>query len=186
MSMHRVAPAIVALLLGASTLPAQIAQAAHTTARHNPTIYVDIKGKVQGQFPGDALNGTRKNVKNEIVALSMAYEMETPRNPQTGQATGKHMHKPVVFTHDVSAATPYLFEAAAKNEPLTTVTIEVGRPDANGLITNQYTLILTNATVTALRQFSEENILMEEVSLTFQKIELRMGTKMASDDWTSM
>jgi type VI secretion system secreted protein Hcp len=193
MSMHRVALAIVALLLGASTLPAQLTQAAHTTARQHPTIYVNIKGKTQGQFPGDVPLGPNLQPgrpgaftaprHDEIVALSMAYETETPRNPQTGQATGKRMHKPVVFTHDVSAATPNLFEALATNETLSTVTITVGKLDANGQMTSSYTLILTNATVTALRQFDEENILMEEVSLTFQKIELKMGKWTATDDW---
>jgi type VI secretion system secreted protein Hcp len=182
MSMHRVAPAIVALLLGASTLPAQ---AVHTAARQHPTIYVEIKGTKQGQFPGDAPTGQPRPGAhtNDIVALSMDYEMETPRNPQTGQAIGKLVHKPVKFTHDVSAATLYLFEAAATGETLSTVTITVGKADANGLMTSSYTLILTNAAVTALRQFSEENILMEEVSLTFKTIELKMGTKTANDSW---
>jgi type VI secretion system Hcp family effector len=179
MSMLRVAPAIVGLLFGASALSAQEKLAAHSTARGHPTIYVDIKGQ-KAQFPGDAATGPRKN---QIVALSLAYETEIPRNPQTGQATGKRMHKPVVFTHDVGPATPYLFEAAATNETLTTVTIEVGKVDANGLMTSSYTLTLTNATVTSLRQFTEENILMEEVALTFQKSEIKVGTKTATDDW---
>jgi type VI secretion system secreted protein Hcp len=182
MTAHHVVPAVVGLLLGTSTLSAQgITPAAHTTARQHPTIYVDIKGRNNVQFPGDATTGARKN---QIVALSLTYETEIPRNPQTGQATGKRMHKPVVFTHDVSPATPYLFEAAARNETLPSVTIEVGKADANGLMTSSYTLKLTNATVTSLRQFTEENILMEEVALTFEKSEITVGTKTVTDDWT--
>ncbi len=166
-----VAPAIVVLLLSASTLPAQVAQAANITARQHPGIYVEIKGAKSGSFPGDVLTGPHKG---EIVALSLAYGMEISSDPRTGVPNGKRVHKPVVFTHDVSAATPDLFEALAKNETLATVTITFG---AN------YTLTLTNAHVTALRQFNEENLLVEEVTLTFQKIDLKAGTHTATDNW---
>jgi type VI secretion system secreted protein Hcp len=186
MSMYRVAPAIIGLLLCTSTLSAQpnlSAVASHTTARAHPTIYVDIKGTKQGQFPGDVPPAELKAHPHEIAALSLAYETEVPRNPQTGQATGKRIQKPVMFTHDVSAATPDLFQAAATNEVLTTVTITVWKADPNGMMSAHYTLTLTDAIVTSLRQFTEENILMEEVALTFRKMEIKVGAKTVTDDW---
>jgi type VI secretion system Hcp family effector len=187
---HRVVPVLVGLLLGApallsaqATVSAQ-AKVASAAARTHPTIYVDIKGAKQLEFPGDAPPAELKAHPHEIAAFSLGYEVEAPHNAQTGQLAGRHMHKPVVFTHDVSVATPAIFQALVTNEALTTVTITVMKVDPNGVTSAHYTMTLTNAHVVSLRQFNEENQLLEEVSLTFQKIEIRVGTKTAMDDWS--
>lgn len=194
MIVHRVVPVpvLLGLLLGAPTLlSAQLtasaqAKVASAAARTHPTIYVDIKGKTQGEFPGDAPPLELGKHPHEIAAFSLGYDVDAPHNPLTGQVAGRRQHKPVVFTHDVSVATPAIFTALVNSEVLTTVTITVMKVDLNGVTSPHYTMKLTNAHVASLRQFNEENQLLEEVSLVFERIEIIVGTKSAADSWSTM
>jgi type VI secretion system Hcp family effector len=177
MTAHRVAPLVVALLLGA-TAPlihgAVLAQTpAATRSGSHPVIYVEITGP-HGLFHGDGL--TAKSAKpSDIAATNLSFEADAPRDPRTGIATGKRQYKPVTFTHEVGPASIDLLNALAKSEPLTKVVITIYKVDNNGLESKHYTVQLSTAAVTAVRQFSEEARMYEEVTIAFEKIEVALG-----------
>jgi type VI secretion system secreted protein Hcp len=153
-------------------------------------VYVTIKGKTQGTFKGE---GTKGNA-GRIPVMSYEYEVDSPRDPGSGQATGKRQHKPVVFLKEIDAASPQIFTALVDNEVLTEVVFEFLKFSPSGMETVEFKVTLTNAGVALFRQTVRigqqggpvvDSRPLEEVSLTFQKIELDylLGNTEASDDW---
>ncbi len=145
------------------------------------------QGKSKGESPRDAH-------KEKIAGLSFEYEVIAPRDVATGAASGKRQHKPVRFTKEWGAASPQLFQAVATNEVIKSVLFEFIQTNANGEEVVYHTIKLTNATVSRLRQYTEESAKheesadtheLEEVELTFQKIDMenKLGKTSATDDW---
>lgn len=186
MRLSRVALAVVGSLVSLtalmpSTLKAQDAFK-NVPASKAPKIFVSIKGTKSGVFPGDALSGAHKT---EIAASSFSFELTSPTDPNTGFTAGKRQYKPLVFTHSIGAASALLFGAEATNETLTTVIFTVVKTVAGGKEENFYTVTLTNARITSLRQYTVDGDPMEEVSLSFQKIVIEVGGKTAMDSWNA-
>jgi type VI secretion system secreted protein Hcp len=159
------------------------------------TFYVTIEGTKQGVFKGES---NRENAKEKIPALAFSYEVTSPRDVATGQASGKRQHAPVTFVKEWGAASPQLFQAAVTNEVLKSVLFEFLRTNANGEEEVFETVKLTNATVSHLKDTFDargengghqpaagaDGPTLEEVALTFQKIEIenKSGKTLASDD----
>jgi type VI secretion system secreted protein Hcp len=160
--------------------PAEVASA--PTATLTGFYTVAIEGTRQGVFKGEG-NGARN--RDKLIGLDFAYELLSPRDAATGQATGRRQHKPVVITKEVGAASPQLFSAAATNEVLKTVTIEFLGRNPNGEEFVTYSIKLTNATIAVLRQFQAEGKLLEAVEFSLQKIEVSCPSAKttATDDW---
>src|SRR5262249_42782078 len=91
--------------------------------------YVSIQGAKQGKFKGEGAHAH----KNVIPAHSFSYEVISPRDVATGQATGKRQHSPVTISKEWGAASPQLFQAAVTNEPLQSVLFEFPVTDARGV-----------------------------------------------------
>jgi type VI secretion system secreted protein Hcp len=156
--------------------------------------HVAIKGQTQGQFKGEGIQDKRKD--KWMPGLGFAYELKSPRDIATGQASGKRQHGPIKFIKEWGAATPQIFTACATNEVLPEVNIEFTKTNPNGEEYVYHTIKLTNATVSDIRQFTESTdgagrhtltskTELEEVSFTFQKIEVQNtdGKTMFMDDW---
>jgi type VI secretion system secreted protein Hcp len=163
---------VVAALLGltvAGVLRAQVSLVPQTTS-----FSVTIVGQKQGPFPGTKGAG--------IGGLRLSYLLKSPRDPASGLPTGKRVHTPVVFTKVVGTASPQIFQALASNEPLTSVVITAP---------GGYTIKLTNANVSEVKQYTEvvngATAVLEDVSFTFQKIEVRDPATgaVAADDWAA-
>jgi type VI secretion system secreted protein Hcp len=136
----------------------------------------------------------------EIPILSFNLQVVAPRDAQTGQASGKRQHQPVVITKQWDSSSPKLFQCVATNETLSEVTIEfvdnwltfknakftdVVRKAGN---VEDFTLEFEDAdtgTGAAGRPVRDDWELTE-IALTFQKIRVSYagGGKTASDDWT--
>ena len=152
---------------------------------------VKIKGQKQGQFKGES---PKDKDKDTMLGLSFAYEVKSPRDVATGQPSGKRQHMPIRFVKEWGAATPQIFTALTTNEVLPTVSFEFTRTNANGEEYVYYSIKLTDASISDLRQFTSDNpaggtkggssMELEEVSLTFRKIEVESkdGKTMATDD----
>jgi type VI secretion system secreted protein Hcp len=180
---HRLLVAVAALIL----ISAPSASAAET-------IMVSAKGTKQGQFKGE---GRREKSKDKIEAVAFFFEVTSPRDAASGQASGKRQYKPLQITKPIGASSPQFFQALTTNEVLPTVTLEFTKTDANGEEFVYYTIKLTNATVASIRQHTPNDpggggggskqaaAQMEEISFTFQKIEIesKEGKTMAVDDW---
>lgn len=152
--------------------------------------YVSIEGKLQGKFKGDS---KRKGFEDKITGLGFAYDVKSPRDTASGQATGKRMHGPVIITKEWGAATPQLFQALVENEVLRTVLVEFVRADESEGDEHVYhTIKLSNASVAEIRQYTgnlssgmdKEFRELEDISFTFGRIEIENvdGKTIADDD----
>jgi type VI secretion system secreted protein Hcp len=128
------------------------------------------------------------------------YEVSSSRDVATGQASGRRQHKPVVIAKEWGVASPQLFQALVTNELLTEVLVDfVGTDPRSGQDVLTHRIRLTNAIVTNILHKTEEPVgasgtakhgavgsppHLEEVSFTFQRIELEdlIGKTVAADD----
>ncbi len=145
--------------------------------------YVTIEGTQQGKFKGDS---KRRAHKDAITGLAFEYEVTSPRDAVTGQATGKRQHGPVIITKRWGASTPQLFKALITNEVLKSVLIEFIKTAASGEESVYQTIKLTDAAVVTIEQYANpEDRELEDVSFRFQKIEIsnKDGNTSVIDDW---
>ena len=140
------------------------------------SLTMTIEGSRQGVFA--AAKG------GNIAGLRFGYNVKSPRDAASGQATGRRQHGPVVVTKRVGTASPQIFQALTTNEALKSVVAVV--PGETGM---GYTVKLRNAFVSEIKQYTEvvngQSVVLEDVSFTFQSIEVEdLGTKtVALDDW---
>jgi type VI secretion system secreted protein Hcp len=147
------------------------------------SIFVAAKSSRLGAIKSE---GTGKTSKDQFAALSLDYELRTPRDASTGQASGKRQHSPVSIVKEWGAASPQLFQALVNNEVLETVDIDcygVVEGGKNGLV---HKLKLTNAFVCSIQQRRGGDVGdrdLETVAFTFQQIEhlSPAGAVLASD-----
>jgi type VI secretion system secreted protein Hcp len=165
---------------------------AHKAERKNKAIvaytaYISIKGKKQGQFAGD---GSNKQNKNRILITSFSFSVESPHDASTGQASGKRQYQPIVIRKYWGEASPQVYQALVTNEVLTQVLVEFVTTDPQGKEVVDHSFTLTNATISQVKEFTEstppttEVKDLEEISFTFQKIEIKdKSGKTFTDDW---
>jgi type VI secretion system Hcp family effector len=122
--------------------------------------HVTIDGTKQGKFKGESMVAKQAS---RIDAYRYAFAITAGG----GAATTKLQQGIVVITKMVAGASPQLFSAMTANEVLKTVTIEL----VQGSQIYQ-TVRLLNARVTAIRQFTEGSSVYEDVSFSYQKIEM--------------
>ena len=67
--------------------------------------YLTVHGKKQGDIKGGA---TEKGREGSIPLISVAYGVETPRDPASGLPTGKRVHTPITVVKVIDQATPRL------------------------------------------------------------------------------
>jgi type VI secretion system secreted protein Hcp len=147
------------------------------------TLYFTAVGKRQGGFKGDGLKA--KGHENQMLAFAFDYGLVSPRDPATGQASGKRQHKPVVITKEWGASTPQFLSAAATNEQLTKVTMEFWDTDTKGMQRLHFVVTLTDASVSEVKQRLANDLLTEDLSFTFRKImvEDKIGKTTFEDTW---
>jgi len=159
--------ALVAWQLGAAR-PANNAGAAVGGVH----ISLTVNGAKTGLFKGDDNSNSR--TPGVITVLAYQYELQVPTsNTGGGGATGKAIHKPVTITHLLGGSSPEFLFAAASGENLTKVQIDFFRVDKTGKDFNYYRVILTNAIITDVKQYSAGDNVREDVSFEFRKIEQR-------------
>jgi len=149
------------------------------------TLYVKVVGKKQGTFKGDSL--TARGHLDQMLATAFDYGLVSPRDLATGQASGKRQHKPVVITKEWGPSMPQFLTAAATNEQLTKVTMEFWDTGRTGVQRVHFVVTLTNASVSEVKQHLANDLLTEDLSFTFQKIQVedRIGGTIFMDDWAA-
>ena len=80
---------------------------------------------------------------------------------------------------------PQFLTAAATNEQLTKVTMEFWDTTRTGVQRLHFVVTLTNASVSEVKQHLANDLLTEDLSFTFQKIQVedRIGGTIFMDDW---
>jgi type VI secretion system secreted protein Hcp len=142
-------------------------------------ILVTAQGMKQGNIVGNGPGG-------KILATKFSYEVTSPRDAATGQASGKRQHKPVTITKEWGAASPQLYQALLTNELLSTVVLEFQGTNQKGMTETAHYIRLSNATVTDIKRYtSSTGAELEDVSFTFEVIEIQdAGGTLVRDDWT--
>jgi type VI secretion system secreted protein Hcp len=120
--------------------------------------------------PGDGPGGS-------ILILGFEHEVVSPRDAATGQATGARQYKPVRLVKAIDKTTPLLFQALAQNRNCN-LELKFYRKDASNQAVHYYTITLTNANVSGIREW-KPNIRdlsadragdLEEVSFVYHTI----------------
>ncbi len=151
--------------------------------------YVSIEGTKQTKFSGES---TRTKYKDQIEGFYFESAVASPRDPLSGQASGRRRHAPVLFRKRVGAASPMIAQALCTNELLKQVKFSFVRTAEDGTEKTYFTITLNNATISTAkfivpdsnREKSAQDF-YEEIALTFQKItwENVDAKTMATDDW---
>jgi len=160
-----------------------------------------MKFNKQGASKGESPKTERKDW---ISVLAFNFEVISPRDVATGQASGKRQYKPIRFVKEWGAASPQLLTACARNEQVDSCNFEFIKVNKSGTEYVYHTITLTNATVSACSLFTGEEggveggstakhsketgtHELERISMTFQKVEHANndGKTMFADDWNT-
>jgi len=137
--------------------------------------YLKLTAATQGEIKGSI---KVKGHEDTILVQAVDHIIQTPCSPQTGLPTGKRVHFPMTLTKEIDKSSPKLFQALARGENLTNVTLEYYRISPKGTEEKYYTVKLTNAVLTNIRSWTPNCLLqanqqmghMEDVSFAYEKI----------------
>jgi type VI secretion system secreted protein Hcp len=114
----------------------------------------------------DALGIKGSNIKggreDSSAVIELNHEVRSPRDVQTGQATGARIHSPVRILKEVDAASPLLYKALTRNEILPELEIKWYRV-VDGVETEYYHHKLKN-----VRVVSVEDVLLNSKGTEFE------------------
>lgn len=164
--------ALVALLLAvvAFAMISPRSNAVNTGAATAGIVHIEMKvtGQKTGVFKGDSL---QKGHTDQIVLSAFALDAISPRDPASGQATGRRSYKPIMVTKQMDQSSPQILNSLATNENLTKVVINFYQTTRTGTEVNFDRVTLTNANISEARQYTSGSTVSEDVFFVFQKIE---------------
>jgi len=114
--------------------------------------WIALKGAKQGQFKGETTLAARHDKWIPVFAFTMG--VASPRDPASGQATGKRQYQPLTIVKAWGPASPQGLTACATNEVLTEVDLEFTRPTPTGQEVVYQTVKLTQATFVQIARFT--------------------------------
>jgi len=135
---------------------------------------------------GDIKGGTlQKGREGWIEVIAFSHEVLSPRDPATGQATGRRQHKPLTITKELDKSSPLLMQLLISNESIKNFELRFWTPKnaarvgASGAEYNHLTLKLQNAFIidiktTMLNNKNPELLKykeFEDVSFVYENIE---------------
>src|SRR5690242_9310885 len=123
----------------------------NTGAATAGVVHIEMKvtGQKTGVFKGDSI---QKGHTDQIVLSSYSFHVVSPRDPATGQVTGRRTYDPIRVTKQLNQSSPQILNALATNENLTSVVINFYQTTRTGTLVNFYRVTLTNATISEDRQ----------------------------------
>lgn len=188
---------------GATGVPGPTGESGATglTGPQGPAGATSKPAGASGEFgvPGTVTcTGLRQGVfggtDGSSVVHATSYGVVAPRDPATGQATGKRQHKPLNFVKSVDRTSPQYFQALVTNELLTSCTVTYFSSTDRAPVPT-YRVKLVNAAVIEVAQTKGDSRIAaagplgehEQISLTFQRIEIEHleSQTFASDDISS-
>ncbi len=155
------------------------------------TVFLKIKGQKQGEIKGGC---TIKGHEGRIQILGYAQDLESPRDVATGLPTGRRIHKPIGVAFKLDKSVPLLYNVLINNENIQEWLLEYYAQSHKGSQTTgagqgtvlTYTVKLTNANLSSLRQITHESGMQIYIAeFTYQKVEWTWvdGGIAAQDDW---
>jgi type VI secretion system secreted protein Hcp len=154
--------------------------------------YLTIKGAKQGEIKGSV---TQKGREGKIMVIAVSHDVMSPRDAATGLPAGKRVHTPFIITKQLDRSSPLLYSALAAHENLTTWELQFWAPGPSGVEKQDYTITLTNASITSIKFRMDNNkhpdtaslAEYEDIGFVYQRIEWVWtdGAISAADDWFS-
>jgi|SRR6185295_6792902 len=155
--------------------------------------YLKLIGQKTGEIKGPV---TQKGREGSIEIIAVSHEIVSPRDAQSGLATGRRMHKPFVITKESDKTSPLLYNMLCTNELFKQWTLQfwaAGLRSGTGVEVQSHSVQLTNASIAniAFRLPNTKNpelvryMEYEEIAFTYQSITWTWndGDIKASDDW---
>lgn len=137
--------------------------------------HMELEGENQGKIEGSVAMQGRENT---ILVEAMQHEIYIPRDPQSGLATGKRVHNPLIITKVFDKSSPKLYQALCTGEHMKEVVIKWYRIDPSGMEEHYFTTTLEDAIVVSMRPnmpncldpATESFSHMEDVAFTYKKV----------------
>jgi type VI secretion system secreted protein Hcp len=165
----------------------------------NNPVFMSVKGSTQGLItegaftPESVGNSYQDGHENEALVKSFSHNIQTPRDPQSGQPSGQRSHKPLVVTKLFDKSSPLLYNALTKGETLTDVELKWYRTGYTGKPEHYFTITLEDAVIVDIQagmeleegQMTSQVAPLEKVAFAYRKISWRHETASTSgeDDW---
>jgi len=139
-------------------------------------IHLTIEGKNQGAIEGSC---DMEGRENSILVYAMDHGVHIPRDPQSGQPSGKRIHGPLTIVKEVDKSSPKLYQALCTGENLNPVVLKWYRIDPSvGQEEHYFTTELHDAIVVEMKPYfpiafvkdNEPYRHMEELRFTYKKI----------------
>jgi type VI secretion system secreted protein Hcp len=156
------------------------------------TAYLKLSGTRTGTVQGSV---TQKGREGKIAVNAVSHEIVSPRDPASGQATGKRQHQPLSITKELDRASVPMRSMLVNNEACKEWELQFWRSLPTGAEAAYLTIRLTNAAIAAIDMEMPNNTrpdtmkleTFEVVTFVYQKIEWTWtdGGLMAMDDWES-
>ena len=161
--------------------------------------YLTLSGDNQGDMSSGATGAdsvgtmSKSDHENEIQVQAFRQNITVPKDPQSGQPTGRRVHTGVTFTKVFDKSSPMIMQALATGEQIKNATFKFFRTSASGEQEHYYTIELEEALITdvtpwfpnALDPSNGPISHMEDVSMSYKVINTThevAGTS-GSDDW---
>ncbi len=164
--------------------------------------FMSLEGKKQGNITKGAF--TEASVGNiyveghedEFMVQSFDHGVGIPRDPQSGQPTGKRVHAPLIVTKVFDKSSPLIYAALVTGEALIKCKIKWYRTSVSGTQEHYFTIDLEDALITNVKarmpscqdpgqsHFTH----LEDVSFSYRKIiwTHEVGGTMGEDDWRTV
>lgn len=142
----------------------------------------------QGPLTGGSASPLGPRAGRGITVLDLRHTLVSPRDPATGQATGRRRHAPVQVTKEIDRSTVRLLEAWRRNDVLVEWRLSVFGTDGLRRLQPVYTLELRRAVVVEISVLSGEGGLpLETVSFGYEQVVWTWveGGVTTQDDWAS-
>jgi len=137
--------------------------------------HLTMEGENQGKIEGSCEMQGREGT---FLVEGMTHEINIPRDPQTGLATGKRIHGPLTITKVYDKSSPKLYQALVTGEHMKNVTVKWYRISPAGAEEHYFTHVLEDAIIVSVKPWmpncldpkTESFTHMEDVSFTYKKI----------------
>ena len=161
-------------------------------------MYIESEGNVLTQEANTLESLGEKYVEDhedEFMVQAISHEMMIPRDPQSGQPTGRRVHYPLTVTKYLDKSSPLLAAALSGGTRLDLCRLSFYRTSPLGQQELYYTVELHDAAITSIRlmmpnaldQVTQHYGHMEEVSFSYREIiwTHEIGGTQGEDDWRS-
>ncbi|MCP4075386.1 MAG: Hcp family type VI secretion system effector [Gammaproteobacteria bacterium] len=136
--------------------------------------HLTITGEEQGEIEGSCEWLEREGT---ILVQAFDHVVEIPADDR-GIASGRRVHRPMVFTKEIDKSTPMLYQALCTGELLTEMKLKWYRIDGTGEEELYFTMAMFNGMVTkihpwvpnVLEKKNEHLKHMEDVHISYEKI----------------